>query len=193
MKKFYILLAMVAMMVVTGCSNADKKEDKAEKKVVSEELRKFPSWVIDPTYEDAIAAVGTAKIGNAGISFARQEAMADARAQLAQTIEVKVNTMFKSYVNAVGVAGEDGIEKVATSVSKQVASQTLKGSIQKEMDVIDGELYILVIIPNESLREETKKTVNTTLGNDKALWQEFKAEKAQDELDFAVENMLKGE
>ncbi len=189
MKKFYILLAMLTLILFTGCSNKEKKQD-VEKKVVSEELSQYPDWYINPTYEDGLASVGSAKIGVGGLSFARQEAMADARAQLAQSIEVKVNTMFKSYVNTVGLGGEDGLEKVATSVSKQVASQTLKGSRQEQLDRVGDELLILVVIPNESLREETKKAVNTTLGNDQALWQEFKAEKAQQELDFAIENML---
>lgn len=189
MKKIYILLAMLALIFVTGCSNKEEKQE-VEKKVVSEELSDYPDWYINPTFEDGLAAVGSAKIGAGGLSFARQEAMADARAQLAQSIEVKVNTMFKSYVNTVGLGGEDGLEKVATSVSKQVASQTLKGSRQEQLDRVGDELLILVVIPNESLRDETKKAVNTTLGNDQALWQEFKAEKAQQELDFAIENML---
>ncbi len=189
MKKFYILLAILTLIFVTGCSNKEKNQE-VEKKVVSEELSQYPDWYINPTFEDGLAAVGSAKIGAGGLSFARQEAMADARAQLAQSIEVKVNTMFKSYVNTVGLGGEDGLEKVATSVSKQVASQTLKGSRQEQLDRVGDELLILVVIPNESLREETKRTVNTTLGNDQALWQEFKAEKAQQELDFAIENML---
>ncbi len=180
---------MLTLILFTGCSNKEKKQD-VEKKVVSEELSQYPDWYINPTYEDGLASVGSAKIGVGGLSFARQEAMADARAQLAQSIEVKVNTMFKSYVNTVGLGGEDGLEKVATSVSKQVASQTLKGSRQEQLDRVGDELLILVVIPNESLREETKKAVNTTLGNDQALWQEFKAEKAQQELDFAIENML---
>jgi len=188
-KKIYILLALVSVIAMTGCSGADKKSD--PKPVVSEELSKFPNWVIDPSYEDATAAVGSAIIGNAGLSFARQQAMANARDQLALSIEVKVSTMFKSYVNSVGLGGADGVDAVATSVSKQVASQTLRGSTQKEMAVVDNELYVLVVIPNETLREEAKKTVNTSMANDKAMWQEFKADQGQKELEYAIENMLK--
>lgn len=189
MKKIYILLALVSVIAMTGCSGADKKSD--PKPAVSQELSKFPNWVVDPTYEDATAAVGSAIIGNAGLSFARQQAMANARDQLALSIEVKVSTMFKSYVNSVGLGGADGVDAVATSVSKQVASQTLRGSTQKEMAVVDNELYVLVVIPNETLREEAKKTINTSMANDKAMWQEFKADQGQKELEYAIENMLK--
>lgn len=188
MKKIYILLALISLIAMTACSGAEPKQE--TKATVSDELSKFPMWVIDPSYEDAIAAVGSAVIGNAGLSFARQQAMANARDQLALSIEVKVNTMFKSYVNSVGLGGADGVDAVATSVSKQVASQTLRGSTQKEMAVVDNELYVLVVIPNEILAEEATKTVNTSMANDRALWQEFRAEQGQKELQDAIKNML---
>lgn len=188
MKKILILLAILSLVAITGCSSAEKKSDGGQQ--TSGELSKFPAWVINPSYEDALAAVGSAKIGKAGMSFARQQAMANARDQLALSVEVKVNTMFKSYVNSVGLGGEDGVDAIATSVSKQVASQTIRGSIQKEMAVIDNELYVLVVIDNSKLKEETIKTVNTSMENERALWQEFKADQGQKELEAAVNQML---
>jgi hypothetical protein len=186
-KKILILLAILSLVAITGCSGAEKKSDNGQQ---SGELSKFPAWVINPSYEDALAAVGSAKIGKAGMSFARQQAMANARDQLALSIEVKVNTMFKSYVNSVGLGGEDGVDAIATSVSKQVASQTIRGSVQKEMSVIDNELYVLVVVDNSVVKEETVKAVNTSMANERALWQEFKADQGQKELEAAVNQML---
>lgn len=188
MKKILILLAILSLVAITGCSSSEKKPDAGHQ--TGELSNKFPAWVINPSYEDALAAVGSAKIGKAGMSFARQQAMANARDQLALSLEVKVNTMFKSYVNSVGLGGEDGVDAIATSVSKQVASQTIKGSVQKEMAVIDNELYVLVVVDNSVIKEEAIKAVNTSMESERALWQEFKAEQGQKELEAAVNQML---
>ena len=144
------------LVAITGCSSSEKKADAGHQ--TGELSNKFPAWVINPSYEDALAAVGSAKIGKAGMSFARQQAMANARDQLALSLEVKVNTMFKSYVNSVGLGGEDGVDAIATSVSKQVASQTIKGSVQKEMAVIDNELYVLVVVDQQCYQRRSYKS-----------------------------------
>ncbi|TDT71929.1 LPP20 lipoprotein [Hypnocyclicus thermotrophus] len=197
MKKIYLVLAAIVLLVFTACSNNQTKGNNVMQKVDNsgmEEMVNYPAWVLDPSIEDGIGAVGSAKIGAAGVSFARQEALAQARDELARQIEVKVNNMFKSYTNAIGLAGEDGVEKIATNVSKQVASQTLRGTKQKELWISpDKELFVQVVLPNEILVDEAKNAFKneTPIGNsDRALWQEFKSEKAQKQLDYEIEKMV---
>ena len=192
MKKLLFVLITLSIFM-SACSNKEVKEEKRELTPIANKTYKdYPDWVLQPDYENGVAAVGQAKIGSAGLAFAKQEALAVARGELARIIEVQVDDMFKSYVNSVGLGGEDGVEKVSTSISKQVASVSLKGSEQKDLWISkDNEIFILVGISYENLKKETLNTVKTTLNNDEALWQEFKAKKAQDELESAVNNKFK--
>lgn len=193
MKRILLLLTMVTLLLV-GCSNKEKKEEKRDLTPIETKAYKdVPSWVFQPDYKGGIAAVGQAKVGAAGMSFARQEALAMARGELSRMIEVQVDDMFTSYVNSVGVSGEYGVEKVSTAVSKQVASVSIKGSKQVDfwMNKEGTEVYVLVAVSNEDVKRETLTTVKSTLGSDQALWQEFKAKKAQDELEAAVDKKFK--
>lgn len=185
MKKVQILLVVMLLVVASACSNNEKK--------VNGPMAQYPSWVMSPKTSDGIAAVGSAKIGPAGMSFARQEAMAQARDELARQMQVKVNNMFKSYTSAVGLAGADGVDKVATNISKQIASETLVGSEQENSWISpEKELFLLVTISSESLKNGAKKAINNkvpTTANERALWQQFKSEQGQAALDAEIEKM----
>lgn len=192
MKKVMLILMSITLFIV-GCSNKEIKEEKRELTTIENKtFKEYPKWVLQPDYANGIGAVGQSKIGTAGMAFAKQEALAMARGELARMVEVQVDDMFKSYVNSVGLSGELGVEKVSTSVSKQVASVSLKGSEQKDLWISkDNEIFVLVGISYDNLKKDTIATVNSTLQNDEALWQEFKAKKAQDELEAAVNNKFK--
>lgn len=189
MKKLGLILMILSLFLVS-CKNKEVKEEKRElTPIENKTYKEYPNWVLQPDYENGISAVGQAKVGAAGLAFAKQEAMAVARGELARIIQVQVDDMFKSYVNTVGLAGQDGIEKVSTSISKQVASVSMSGSVQKDLWISkDNEIFILVGISYEDLKKETLNTIKTTLNNDQALWQEFKSQKAQQELEAAVNN-----
>jgi hypothetical protein len=194
MKKISILLALLALVAFGACSGSQKKTEPMVEQEVVDPMAGYPAWILDPNVEDGLGSVGSAFIGAAGMQFARQEALANARDELARQVSVKVQNMFKSYTNSIGLGGRDGVEKVATNVSKQVSNQTLKGSRQKELWISpDKELFVQVVIPNEILEDEARKAVEsqTPIGtSDRALWQEFKAKNAQAELDSAIDSML---
>ena len=181
-----VVLGGMLLSTLGGCGSAPVKQNAVQ------EQSQYPNWVMNPTVEDGISAVGSAKMGAAGLSFARTEATANARDGLARQLEIKVNNMFKSYTNSVGVGGQDGVDKVATNVSKQVASKVLTNSKQINMWISpEKEVYILVAIKKEDTVAPIKETINkTTMQNDKALWQEFKSQKSQDELDASINNMF---
>jgi len=149
------------------------------------ELEGAKSWVMMPYVEGYVADIGVAK-RNAGndFSFQRQEAMADARSNLAKQIAVKVNTMFKSFKAATGSAGDATFDKSSESVSKQIASQTLRGTRIKDTWISKtGTLYVLMIVDSKSVAKLMEKQIKTSFKNDKAMYQKFLAAKAQGELD----------
>lgn len=191
MKNLIAVMMLLVAVALVGCKKADKADDNTPTQTVS----RFPDWVLNPSLEGGQAAMGSARVGSAGISFARTEALASARDELARQLSVKVNNMFKSYTSQIGAGEDQTVDKVATNVSKQVASQTLQGSKQYKtwLDEQENELYVLVGITDEVVKTETKNAVRTSLNNEKALWQEFKSEKAQQQLDVEIEKMLKTE
>ena len=50
----------------------------------------------------------------------------------------------------------------------------------------NGALYVLLGMDATAMAEATQNALRTSMGNDAALWQQFKAQKAQDELAAAI-------
>ncbi len=186
------LLALLLVLLV-GCSSTDKKGETKEVKqeittIKNSSFKNLPEWVLQPTYTSGIAAVGQAKIGKAGLSFAKTGALANARNEIARQVEVQVDNMFTSYLNTTGIGNDESVDKVATDVSKQVASLSLKGSKQLNVWISeDNDVYVLVGVDNSILNQQVKESVV----NQKALYQEIKAKQAQDELETAVNAKFK--
>ncbi len=182
-----LLLALVAMVAFVGCA-------KKPETIISEEqlqnvcLTDAPQWVIDGGVEGGVNAVGAARIGQAGLNFARTEALANGRDEMARIVGVKVNNMFKSFTQTTGIGDDETVDKLAANVSKQVASQTLTGSRQSATWISScNELYVLVGIDPTLAVDAVEANALNSYRSDSALWQQFLAEKAQDELEMAVD------
>lgn len=183
MKKKNIFMATVLLLAVACSSNEVKEEKREITPIKNVEYKNLPEWILQPYYSKGIAAVGQAKIGEAGLSFAKTEALANARNELARQIQVEVDNMFTSYTNVVGTADNQTVEKVATDVSKQVASVSLKGSKQLNIWISEkNEIFVLVGIENSVLNEQTKTALK-----EQSLYQEFKSQKAQEELSKEID------
>jgi ribosomal protein S20 len=149
-----------------------------------------PEWVCSggANYKDGIYAVGSAQKSPLGISFQRAEATAQARDEIAREIGVKIKNMIKNYYSSTGAGDNQTAERVVTNVSKQLTKQLLEGSkIVKTWISPKGTMYVLVKLD----KNKVKNIIKTTFKNDEALWQEFKAKKAQEELDRAIEKEFK--
>ncbi len=203
MKKINLVMGVLigVSVMFSGCGKA-KAEPTApatqiSNKQIASEFDGAPNWVMNPMAVEGttLAAVGTAPIGPAGLPFAKIEALAAARDEMARTINVKVNNMVKSFTQQTGVGDSATVDKVVSSVSKQVASQFLEGTVHRDTWVSrNGNIYTLVVLDssmNEKVKETVKEQTKTSYKNDEALWQQFQAKKAQDELDAAVEKEFK--
>lgn len=182
MKRVWLAVSVVVCcaFVMAGCQSAPQPKPS-----------NLPSWVLMPP-EGGISAVGSAKVGPAGMGFARIEATSNARDEIARTLNVKVKNMIKNFTETTGVGDDTTVDKVFTNVSKQVAKVDLSGSVVKNayLDNANQELYVLVALqPNlaADVAAATKQAVVTSYKKDKALWQKFQAKKAGDELDAEIE------
>jgi glucose/arabinose dehydrogenase len=139
--------------------------------------------------EGGLFGVGSSEKNPLGISFQRTEAAAAARDALTRQLKVKVKNMFKQFQATTGIGDAQTAEKATQNVSKQVAAATLNNSkVMKTWVSPKGTLYVLVGMPDpKAVANQVKQAVKTTFHNDEALWQEFKAKKADEELEAAVD------
>lgn len=195
-QKRIVLMSSLLAIALTGCFGG-KKEVKPEPRIAAECV--FPDapnvaaplWVCDAPVEGvAVSAVGSHAPSAAGPAFMKEQAAASARVQLAQQMKVTVNNMVKQYVETTGAATSETVDKVNTSVSKLITSETLTGSrVFRSTTSPNGAMYVLVGLDPTVTREAVEKVLKTSMNNDQALWQQFKAKKGQEELAEEIARM----
>ena len=185
-KLFYVCLSAFALIGLTACGSAPTKVAAAPECTFPNSVPKeaAPGWICDePVPGIAVSAVGSAQKSQAGIAFMKQMATADARVQLAQTVRIQIANMIKQYAETTGAAGQETVDQVNSSVTKQITNESLVGTrILKSTTGPDGALYVLVGLDEESVQKITEAAINTSMNNDRAAWQQFRAQKGQEEL-----------
>jgi hypothetical protein len=176
--------------LLTGCGDR-VKEEVADCVFPDSPGTEAPGWVCDEPVEGVeVSAVGSAQKSGAGISHMKQMGATDARVQLAQRMKVHVKNMIKQYVETTGAADSETVDKAMTSVTKQITNESLVGTkIYKTRSSPAGNLYVLVGIDSVGVEQSAQKAIKTSMGNQRALWQQFKAQKGQDELAAEISKM----
>ncbi|RLJ70626.1 LPP20 lipoprotein [Hydrogenivirga caldilitoris] len=187
----FSLAGLVSVALISSCGG---KKEVATGFEGDPCLKDAPAWVLNPQVEGSkVAAVGSAKIGKAGLQFARTEALANARDELARMIEIRVKNMVKNFMQVTGVGDAETVDRVSVQVSKQVAYQTIRGSKQVAIwQSPCAELFVLVGVDPQMVKDFIKTQVETSLRNEQALWQLYQAKKAHEELDKEIEKEFKG-
>jgi hypothetical protein len=192
MRSRFNLWGVVALAVMlSACGKDDAVKEDMECVFPDAPDTEAPGWVCDQPVEGlAVSAVGVAEKSAAGHSFMKNMAATDARVQLAQRMQVQVQNMVKQYAETTGAADSETVDKVNTSVTKQITDQTLMGTkIYKTITSPNGSLYVLLAMDQGTMAQAAQEALRTSMGNDAALWQQFKAQKAQDELAAEITKM----
>lgn len=179
------------LMLLSACSGSDVKEDVPDCVFPDDPTSRAPDWICDePVDGIEVSAVGVAEKSAAGHSFMKNMAATDARVQLAQSMKVHVQNMVKQYAETTGAADSETVDKVNTSVTKQITDEALVGTkIFKTRSSPNGNLYVLLGMDASIAAQATENALRTSMNNDRALWQQFKAQKGQDELATSIANM----
>lgn len=183
------LLSIPAIVLLSACSSSNPTEETT--------VGKIPSWILNPQVEDGIA-VSECVLWSGNMSIDKQQAMANARTSLAQRIETRVSAMDKTYRDKIEVAS--GVESGATfsSVSKQVTQQTLSGTTALKTDIVKiaekDNLCVLVAIGQQSTKTVFDELIAAAARPMNAeqkdvLYQEFKAQRAEQQLDQELEKL----
>ncbi|WP_420589280.1 LPP20 family lipoprotein [Bacterioplanoides sp.] len=150
-----------------------------------------PEWVCGaPVNGIDLSAVGYADKSGAGPNFMKQMAATAARVELAQTMKVEVQNMIKQFAETTGAGDSETVDRVNTSVTKQITKETLVGSkIFRQMPTPSGGMVVLVGLDADTVTKLSEQALKTSMKNERALWQKFQAEKSFDELASEIANM----
>ncbi len=158
---------VLSMLALTACGNGDGvKEEVADCVFPDAPDAAAPGWICDePVDGIEISAVGVAEKTAAGHSFMKNMAATDARVQLAQSMKVHVQNMVKQYAETTGAADAETVDKVNTSVTKQITDETLAGTkIFKTRTSPNGTLYVLLGMDPKAVYAATENALNTSMG-----------------------------
>ena len=143
-----------------------------------------PGWVCDePVSGIEISAVGIAEPTKAGISYQKQQAETDGRVRIAQRIRTRVQNLIKQYAETTGTGDSQTIDRVNSSVTRQLTNQELIGSrLYTSLSSPSGTLYVLMGMDKNSVNDLLEDSLDNSINDDSALWQKIQAEKSHDEL-----------
>ena len=151
----------------------------------------IPEWVLNPIVEDGIAAASCVS-SSGSMTTDRAQATALSRVDLAQQIGTRVQSLDKTYQERVDVGSDAQVGSTFTSVSKQLTEQSLTGArvIKTSYANFDGknQLCVMTALGSSSTKELFENILKdsqrpVTVDQEKVLYQEFKAYKAQEELE----------
>lgn len=155
--------------------------DKSTFDVLQEEVAKIKD-------KGGMAAIGMGESRNTSRAIAK--AKVDARKNLAQLVQVKIENLEKDFFEEVGEANGSEINELFSSATKQVTSQELNGTVPivQKYD-INGEVttaYVLMVLDPEIISDSLKNSNNA-----KHMYERFRASKAFEELDKEIKEFEK--
>ncbi|ASG65244.1 hypothetical protein [Idiomarina piscisalsi] len=154
-----------------------------------------PGWVFLPKSDKGLASSACVD-WSGNMSVDRPQAVAAARADMAQQISIKASVLDKLYNRKLQAEGKSDVGSTFEQVTKQVSSETLEGSTPQEISLaqIDGKKYLCALV----VKEDTRETFDTLVEESNrqldpqskaALYEEFRTQKAMKELEKELENL----
>jgi hypothetical protein len=144
MKKFTSFLAIIALSLTVSC--ASKKTSPNPK--ITGDLSNLPSWVLDPTVEDGIGAVGIAGPSKGGLKFQIPRAQIDAKANIAATIQSEISRLTKSSLRSADINNNDDVEEFFAQATKEVVKNLPLSGVKRVamFKADDGSLYVHMVL-----------------------------------------------
>lgn len=146
-----LAIAAVGMFVLPGCG--DNRPPAPEQKPVTD-VASLPDWVQDPTmggkYPLAAAGIQHKMLG--GFASQRDNALTNARKELARVIDVKVQSVAKQWTREGGEITSQDNKSMAMQMfedtTRQITNQNVQGTPQRALfqDKTTGDLFVWVYV-----------------------------------------------
>ncbi len=177
------LLSLAVCIGFSGCkSTPPASSDKSMFDVLQEK-------VADIGEKGGMAAVGIGESRKPDVAIAK--AKLEARKNLAQLVQVKIENLEKAFVEEIGEAETSEMNTLFSSATKQITSQTLQGTTPKiqKYDTEDGitTAYVLMVLNPDIIPASLENS------NAKHLYERFRASKAFEELDKEIKEYEEAE
>ncbi len=177
------LLALTVAVGFTGCKSAPKADsDKTMFDYMQEEVGKI-------TDQGGMASVGLGESRNTQLAITK--AKVEARKNLAQLVQVKIENLEKAFIEEVGEANGSEMNELFSSATKQITAQELQGTVPKmqkyEVDEGVTTAYVLMVLNPDIIHETLKNS------NKPKLYERYRASKAFEELDKEIKEYEEAE
>lgn len=177
MKK--MLMFVLCSAVLCGCATHTGKV--VSKDTPFDDMQKQAAKLVD---DGLLAAVGIGQ--SRDMQLALNKAKVDARKNLAQVVQVKVESLEKQFAEEVGEGMKSEINTLFSSAAKILTNQKLVGSAPKKQIFTEKEgivtAYVLMMVNPElvagALQEQAAKS--------SAVYERFRASQAFDELNKEI-------
>lgn len=163
------ILAALSIAVLLFSASCSKKNEKLNINA-GNELSDLPAWVLDPTVESGIGAVGIASPSRGGIKFQIPKAELDAKANIAATIQSDISRITKNSLRSAKTNDIDDVEDFFAQATKEVIKNLPLSGI-KRLNIFkakDGSLYIHMVLTKEDYSDflrNSQKIVNARAQN----------------------------
>ncbi len=188
--RYYLLIAI--MLATSSISygfpfggKKDKKTNKSKQKSNSA-YGKYEScrWYIEAAcVEGKLCGFGEARKANPSLS--RRAATARARAELAEQISSRVNSLLRDHMEESGVHGNAMASEYTESVIKQVAEQVLEYSSIDDTCFLNDNTFVVRVAWS---KDKVKQATAAAIKRDEALYSKFLGEQAFKRLEEETKN-----
>ncbi len=176
--QFKQIVSIVLIMIFASCSSSKPTVNSKD----------FPDWYLSPPkVEGKYFGVGDAKRPQPSLS--KSVATMRARAEISRSIEARVSSEIKQYMDASGIGSGASALEYTQEVVTSISSNVLKGSVIEKTEAIDGTVFVLASYDLEAARKASKEALRAAARKDEALYNEFKAKNAFKEFDAKIDGM----
>jgi hypothetical protein len=178
MNRVYLfIIASFFSLVLASCGGS--------KSLVDTEAGDIPEWYLN-TPEDANYLYSAASAVSRDMELSISKATTEARAKLARTLEIKVNSMQKKFEEEVGSGENSEYLSQFTQATKTVVSKELRGSkIIKKKIAKDGGNWRAYVLAEYPIGAAQQAFLNQITNNNK-LYTRFRSGEAFSELENDV-------
>lgn len=180
MRKILFCFLAIAVVKFAGCQSAQK-----------------PMPVLPPYYNtisvhEGLYCTESAKVGVAGMHFAKNEAASKARDEMRRLTNVKIKRVIKHFTKTIGVGDEQAVNHLFATASVQVMESIISMPVYSKNEYYDQDnkiIYVFIAFDDEmvaQVAESIKTTVLKTMKEDAALWERFQVKNGMSELEKEV-------
>ena len=180
MKRYFVMTAIA--VAISGCSFNDKFVKVQEAPI----QQKVPEWFATEPSKDIKDIIVTATDSSRDMQFAIDKAMMNARVELANRINIKVNSMVTESVSEDGSSKMKDAEREVERISKTVTNQSLSMYTREKLLIVKEEdgyrAYVMLKLNVDQSRKLLDNERKGSKDRDEKL----------EELDKAVSQQKKG-